>query len=85
MKKVLIFAIAAALAATAASAKWVYAGKWGKFGSGNGQFNFPSGVAVAPGGNVYVADTTNSRIQYFRWSGVAVSPASLGRVKALFR
>src|SRR5690606_15478757 len=32
-------------------------------GSGVGQFNKPNGVAVDGSGNVYVADTTNNRIQ----------------------
>ncbi|WP_269850541.1 PKD domain-containing protein [Methanosarcina horonobensis] len=37
--------------------------KWGSFGTGNGQFNFPAGVFVDSSGNVYVADTDNNRIQ----------------------
>jgi tripartite motif-containing protein 71 len=40
---------------------------WGSQGSGNGQFNHPSGVAVASSGRVYVADQSNHRIQEFRW------------------
>jgi DNA-binding beta-propeller fold protein YncE len=35
----------------------------GTSGSGNGQFRFPHGVAVDRSGNVYVADSTNYRIQ----------------------
>ena len=34
-------------------------------GSGNGQFEGPDHVAVAPNGNVYIADNGNYRIQYF--------------------
>ena len=37
----------------------------GKPGSGNGQFNYPNGVATDSSGNVYVADTGNNRIQKF--------------------
>lgn len=40
-------------------------GVWGKTGSGSGEFNRPIGIAVAPDGTVYVADTLNNRIQKF--------------------
>ena len=39
--------------------------KWGTAGTGDGQFNWPTGVAVAPDGSVYVADALNNRIQKF--------------------
>ena len=42
-----------------------YVSKWGAYGSGDGQFNSPKGVAVDGSGNVYVADTWNYRIQKF--------------------
>src|SRR5687767_5919992 len=39
-------------------------GKWGKLGTGNGQFgNSVFGLATSKGGNVYAADTGNNRIQ----------------------
>jgi tripartite motif-containing protein 71 len=60
--------------------------EWGSKGSGPGEFNAPADVAVnRTGARVYVADMGNDRIQYFRWSDPAVAPASLGKVKALFR
>jgi hypothetical protein len=37
------------------------------------------------GDRVYAADTGNHRIQYFNRNEPAVTPASLGRVKALFK
>ena len=38
---------------------------WGTFGSGNGQFDGPDGIAVDDSGNVYVSDYGNNRIQKF--------------------
>lgn len=43
--------------------------RWGSFGSGNSQFRDPMGVAVDRYGEVYVADTGNSRIQVFDQNG----------------
>jgi len=62
-----------------------FLGQWGSRGTGPGEFEYPVGVAVAPNGWVYVTEEGNYRVQYFRWSEPAVEPASLGRVKALFR
>ncbi len=42
---------------------------WGSWGSGDGQFISPAGVAVDSSGNVYVADTGNHRIQKFTSDG----------------
>ena len=42
---------------------------FGNIGTGNGQFEFPYGIAVNSS-NVYVADTANHRIQKFNLSGV---------------
>lgn len=63
-----------------------FLGKWGAQGSANGQFYQPISVAAAlSSGRVYVADSSNHRIQYFRDEYHAVTPASLGRVKAVFK
>jgi sugar lactone lactonase YvrE len=43
--------------------------KFGTFGTGNGQFQIPFGVAVDGIGNIYVVDSTNNRIEVFDSSG----------------
>jgi len=42
---------------------------WGSFGSGNGQFWYPGGIATDSKGDVYVADTNNHRVQKFDGAG----------------
>ena len=46
-----------------------YQGEWGSWGTGDGEFYFPSDVGISPDGEVYVADRWNYRIQYFTPSG----------------
>lgn len=41
----------------------------GSFGVGQAEFRNPSGVAVGPGGTIYVADTVNDRVQQLQPSG----------------
>ena len=48
--------------------------KWGSFGTGEGQFNLPYGVRAGADGLVYVADSSNHRVQKF---GFASCPADL--------
>jgi len=47
-----------------------FLGSWGAYGTGNGQFKNPAGIAIDSTGNVYVADKTNNRIQKFAANGV---------------
>ena len=47
--------------------------KWGSFGSGDGQFNLPFGVAADFADNIYVADFNNHRIQKFTSNGIFVT------------
>jgi PKD repeat protein len=39
--------------------------QWGEYGTGDGQLNSPSGIAIDLNGTVYVADTPNNCIQKF--------------------
>ncbi len=47
---------------------YVFVTAWGGKGDGPGQFNDPTGIAVA-GGEVFVADARNGRIQVFDLDG----------------
>ena len=47
-----------------------FKGMWGSFGTGDGQFDRPRGIAVDSDGNVYVADSGNNRIQKFTSTGI---------------
>ncbi len=42
---------------------------FGSPGQGNGQFQSPRGIALAPDGSLYVADSRNHRIQHFSADG----------------
>ena len=47
--------------------------KWGTPGSGDGQFNYPRGVAVDALQYVYVVDENNHRVQKFTFDGVFIT------------
>ena len=70
-------ATAAEQAATAGSYKLI--GKWGKAGTGNGQFGSNAyGLATDGSGRVYIADTDNRRIQIFSGTGAFQGKISFG-------
>jgi streptogramin lyase/signal transduction histidine kinase len=52
---------------------YAFGGSFGAIGSGNGQFDQPSGIGADSSGNVYIADTANNRIQKFDSSGNYIS------------
>jgi DNA-binding beta-propeller fold protein YncE len=54
---------------TSAGPQYEFIRSVGGFGSGTGQFNTPSGIAIDPSGNIWVADTYNNRIQKFAGDG----------------
>jgi streptogramin lyase len=43
--------------------------KWGSYGTGDGEFDRPSGIVIDNTGNIYVVDTGNYRIQKFDSAG----------------
>ncbi len=43
--------------------------EWGQTGTGDGEFDFPGGLAIGPDDRVYVADQTNRRVQIFDKEG----------------
>lgn len=48
---------------------YVFDLKWGSFGSGDGQFQYPVKIAVDGSGHVYVSDFNNYRVQKFTSTG----------------
>lgn len=69
----MLHAVTPALHSAAKDADYVFAGKWGGYGSGDGQFHRPAGIAVDRNGNVYVIDQGNHRVQKFRDDGTFVT------------
>ncbi len=59
-----------ALSASVADADgYQYLAQWGNAPPAGGEFNDPYGIAVDSAGNVYVADTSNNRVQKFTLTG----------------
>ncbi len=84
MKRVLVVLTAAALAAGAyAAPQYEYAGTWGRYGYGNGEFRGVFCIAVAPNGNVYVTDGYIGRVQYFTPTGSYLGQWSLPAVAGI--
>jgi len=45
----------------------------GSLGAGDGQFQLPRGIALAPDSSIYVADTFNHRVQHFAPDGTFIN------------
>jgi hypothetical protein len=52
-----LLALLASAGFSYAESQQTFAGKWGSYGTGNGQFSYPWRIAVDIAGNMYVADT----------------------------
>src|SRR5437773_1268870 len=65
----LALGFASILPASAGAQPPGYITQWGSYGSSNGQFYAPGGVAIDAAGDVFVTDTGNNRIEKFTGSG----------------
>jgi streptogramin lyase len=54
------------------------AGQFGAFGTGAGEFDNPQGIAVAPDGDVWVADAGNNRVQELSPTGAFIEAVGWG-------
>src|SRR5262245_1878446 len=73
-------------AAPSATAALTYVMDWGSFGSGPTQFAYPLGIALSPGGDIYVADGANNRVSRYTADGQFVAIyGSFGTAAGQFR
>jgi sugar lactone lactonase YvrE len=71
MTSIILFGVVGLFLVPSVGAEGGYSfwGTWGEYGSSNGRFDEPYGLAIDDSDNVYVADTGNDRIQKFDPSG----------------
>ncbi len=55
-----------------ARADYTFVKSFGTYGSGPGQFNAPTDVAVDPSGNIWAPDVRNQRVEEFTSSGTFI-------------
>ncbi len=70
---ILLFFLCAVVPPVSASESYIFTGKWGVYGSGDGQVHYPEGIAITAAGSVYLVDTMNNRVQKFTSTGTFVS------------
>ena len=58
---------------------------WGRRGTGEGEFESPTSIAIDGSRTAYVVDKGNSRIQVFAESAVPVRPNTWGAIKVQYR
>jgi DNA-binding beta-propeller fold protein YncE len=51
---------------------YAFAAAWGQAGSGFGQFDGPTAIALAPNGDIFVTDAYNHRVQVFTAEGIVI-------------
>ena len=62
-----------------------FLGKWGSWGTGEGEFFYPKAVAVSGDGRVFVTENFNHRVQYFTTGGSFIGMwGSLGQGEGEF-
>lgn len=57
----------------ATDASFTFLAQWGQLGTGDGQFMYPSSLAVGEGGDIFVMDEGNARVQRFTSLGTYVT------------
>jgi len=73
MCTVMILGLIFWLSGSVSAQEYTFVSKWGSYGSGDGQFYYPNGVAVDSSGNVYAVDRHNYRIQKFTSDGTFIT------------
>jgi hypothetical protein len=59
--------------------------EWGTQGSGDGEFRYPSGVAIDAAGGVFVVECGNHRVQRFGPESTPARATTWGRLKSPYR
>jgi RHS repeat-associated protein len=66
------------LARTEPLSEALYSSQFGSAGSGAGQFSVPIGMAIESGGDIWVADSSNNRLEKFSAGGTFIEAVGFG-------